>query len=60
MSMEASIRRAARSTLFDEYAAKRDNSIIAMDANGCTVDEIALELSLHPTTVRKVLREAGR
>ena len=44
----------------EEYARRRDNAIRVMNANGCDDAEIALELSLHPTTVRKVLREAGR
>lgn len=52
--------RAARPIRFEAYAERRDSQIIAMNANGCGDDEIALELSLHPATVRKVLRESGR
>ncbi|WP_030538346.1 hypothetical protein [Sphingobium sp. DC-2] len=44
----------------EEYARRRDNAIRVMNANGCDDAEIALELSLHPKTVRKVLRESGR
>lgn len=60
MDMKQALARAARPMQFEDYAAKRDNAVLIMDANGCSTDEIALELSLHPTTVRKVLREAGR
>ena len=60
MTIQQSIIRAARPILYEEYATRRDNSIIAMDAHGCTDREIALELGLHPTTVQRVLRGGPR
>ena len=58
--IQQSLKRAARPILFEEFAMQRDAKIIAMDANGCNVADIAEALDLAPSTVARVLRENGR
>lgn len=61
MTQEQAVGEAVRKArAYDAYAARRDRSIIIMNAKGCSVEDIAAELSLHPITVHRVLRSSSK